>query len=129
MHREEDLRNEKLREQLQKTTLFKHSKEELAKICKELHLDCSGTKVELAQRLAKAKDIRLKEEVLYDGHLDSIPILFYQVRKLGKIDCCCCFCCSHCFCYLCTTTTITNTLRELMKIHQFERSNSSDLLQ
>ena len=86
---EDDLRNEKLREQLQKTTLFKNSKEELAKICKELHLDCSGTKVELAQRLAKAKDIRLKKEVPYDGNLDSIPILSSQVGKLGKIDCCC----------------------------------------
>lgn len=76
--------NEILRHKLNKLPFYKNNKEELVKLAKQLNVDSSGSKVEVAQRIAKAQKLTLDDSPLYTGRLRTIPILSSNVRKLGK---------------------------------------------
>eukprot|EP00112_Aurelia_sp_Birch-Aquarium-sp1_P021266 Seg568.7 transcript_id=Seg568.7/GoldUCD/mRNA.D3Y31 product=Vertnin protein_id=Seg568.7/GoldUCD/D3Y31 len=84
----EDSRNDNLREKLQQTELYQNTKAQLAKMCSELNLQTKGTKLQLAERLAKAKKVNLEEDAipLYAGDLTTIPSSLVAIRKfsLGK---------------------------------------------
>lgn len=82
---EEDLKVEKQRQQLQKTAVFKYTKNELERRCKDMNLTVVGnTKVDLALAVANAEGIQLDEsESDFNGQISSIPNLSSHVRKLG----------------------------------------------
>ena len=71
---EEELKNDILRDQLIQTELFRYSKQELSNICKNNQLNTTGTKLELALRLAPVYDIPLNaDKDLYFGDIESLP--------------------------------------------------------
>ena len=85
--RKEDYQNAVLREALQKLPFYSQKKEVLQKLAKEKSLDHTGTKLDVAMRIAKADKIEVKTKQLYNGRKRSIPSFSSQVRKLGKNYC------------------------------------------
>ena len=82
--RKEDYQNAILREALHKLPWYGQKKEALQKMAKDRGLDHSGTKVDIAQRIAKADNIKMSTKPLYNGSKRSIPLFSSKVRKLGK---------------------------------------------
>ena len=82
---EEEIKKDVLREKIKGTDIYKKSKAELIKQCRELSLNCAGTKLDLAERIVVSQNIDISTEVtsLYDGDLLALPISSSQVRKLN----------------------------------------------
>ena len=80
----EEMRKDGLREKLIESRLYEHNKAKLAKMCLENNLSTIGTKLDLAERLAKHSGVNLDHETpLYVGDLSSIPASVTQIRRLS----------------------------------------------
>ena len=83
---QEEMRKDGLREKLIESGLYEHNKAKLAKMYPENNLSTIGTKLDLAERLAKHLGVNLDHETpLYVGDLNSIQIRRLSAAKLRAI--------------------------------------------
>ena len=86
----DDVSLEILRSELKNLPLYKKTKAELVKVCKDENITVNGTtKVDIALEILKHRSfdiegLRASSKLKYNGDLSTIPVLSSQVRDLGE---------------------------------------------
>ena len=82
----EELKQDQLREKLRKLDIYKKKKDELRQECRELKLDSSGTKTDLAERIALHKNIDVSLIQLSYNIFSSPKEIFYPNFSLKEVS-------------------------------------------